>query len=83
MQDLNRLSEQLRKNGQAEGLKKLAASADGQKLGQMADREALAEALRRGDGEALREAVLRLMGTAEGQRLSAEVGKLLRGKGHD
>ena len=83
MQDLNRLSEQLRKNGQTEGLKKLAASADGQKLGQMADREALAEALRRGDGEALREAVLRLMGTAEGQRLSAEVGKLLRGKGHD
>ncbi len=83
MQDLNRLSEQLRKNGQAERLKALAASADGQRLGQMADRAAMADALKRGDSEALRTAVLRLMASSEGQRLSAEVEKLLRGNGHD
>ncbi len=83
MQDLKKLGEELRKNGQAERLKTLAASADGQKLGQMADRAAMADALRRGDSEALRQAVLRLMASSEGQRLSAEVEKLLRGNGHD
>ena len=83
MQDLNKLSEELRRSGQAERLKTLAASADGQKLGRMLDRTALTDAIRRGDGEALRAAVTRLMATEEGRRMNEEIEKLLRGNAHE
>lgn len=82
VQDLEKIGKELRSNGQAERLKTLAASADGQKLRQMADRSALAEAARKGDTAAMRDMMSRLLATAEGQRLSAELQKLLREKSH-
>ena len=44
------------------------------------DEDALAEAVRRGDGEALRGALGRLLATPEGQRLFRELGSMT-GKG--
>ncbi len=82
MQNLEKLGEELQRRGQTEQLKTLAASADGQKLSRMVDRTALAEAVRKGDADALRSIMGRLLSTAEGQRLNAEVQKMLREKGH-
>lgn len=82
VQNLEKLGEELRRSGQAERLKALSSTADGQRLGQMVDRSALSEALKKGDAEALRGIMSRVLATAEGQRLSAEVQKLLREKGH-
>lgn len=82
MQDLEKLAQELQCGGQAQELRHLAASADGQRLGGMVDRAALAEALKKGDAAALQGVMARLLSTAEGQRLNAEVQKLLRGQGH-
>lgn len=82
MQNLEKLGEELRRRGQTEQLKTLAASADGQKLGRMVDRAALAEAARKGDAEALRAIMSRLLATEEGQRMSEQVQKMLRENGH-
>lgn len=82
MQDLEKLGEELRRRGQEGQLKTLAASADGQKLGRMVDRTALSEALRKGDAEALRGIMSRLLSTDEGRRLNAQVQNMLRGQGH-
>lgn len=82
MQDLEKLKEELQRSGQAGQLKTLAASADGQKLGGMVDRAALAEALKKGDAETLRGIMGRLLATDEGRRLSAQVQNMLREKDH-
>jgi hypothetical protein len=82
MQDLEKLAQELQRGGQAQELRHLAASADGQRLGGMVDRAALAEALKKGDANALKGIMGRLLSTAEGQRLNAEVQKLLRERGH-
>ncbi len=56
-------------------LRKIGESPDGRRLrAALGDEEALAEAVRRGDGEALRGALLRLLATPEGQRLFRELG---------
>lgn len=82
VQDLEKLGEELRRRGQTGRLKTLADSADGQRLGGMVDRAALAEALRKGDAETLRGIMGRLLATDEGRRLSAEVQRMLREKDH-
>ena len=82
MQDLEKLREELQRSGQAGQLQHLAASADGQRLGGMVDRAALAEALKTGDANALKSIMAGLLSTAEGRRMSAEVQKLLRERGH-
>lgn len=78
VQNLEKIGEELQKRGQAEKLKTLADSADGKKLSGMVDRRALAEAAKKGDAEALRAMMSRLLQTAEGQRLSEQVQKLLQ-----
>ena len=82
MQDLDKLREELQRSGRAGQLKSLADSADGQKLGRMVDREALQEAMRKGDAEALRGILGRLLATDEGRRLNEQVQSMLRGQGH-
>ncbi len=82
MQDLEKLGEELRRSGQAEKLKGLAATAEGQRLGRMVDRAALSEALRKGDTAALQDMMGRLLRSDEGQRLSAQLQKLMREKPH-
>ncbi|MBR3292914.1 MAG: hypothetical protein IKI69_00615 [Oscillospiraceae bacterium] len=82
MQNLEELAKELQRRGQAEQLKNLAASLDGQKLSAMLDQKALAEAAKSGDTEALRRMMSGILGTAEGQRLSAAVQKLLGEKNH-
>lgn len=62
-------------------LRKIGESPDGRRLrAALGDEDALAEAVRRGDGEALRGALGRLLATPEGQRLFRELGSMT-GKG--
>ena len=82
MQNLEELAKELQRRGQAEQLKKLAASVDGQRLSGMLDQKALAAAAKNGDTEELRRMMSGILSTAEGQRLSAAVQQLLGGKGH-
>ena len=82
MQDLEKLAQELQRSGQAQELQHLADSADGQRLSGMVDRAALAEALQKGDANALKGIMAGLLSTAEGRRMSAEVQKLLRERGH-
>ena len=77
MQDLEKIGEELKKRGQAEKLNTLASSADGRKLGRTPEAQAMAEAFRSGDAAALSDLAGRLLATEEGQRLSAELQKLL------
>lgn len=82
MQDLEKLRQELQRSGQAEKLKTLAASPEGQRLGQMLDRQAVQAALQSGDGAALQQAMGRLLSSPEGQRLSRQLETLFRGQGH-
>ena len=62
-------------------LRKIGESPDGRRLrAALGDEDALAEAVRRGDGEALRGALGRLLATPEGQWLFRELGSMT-GKG--
>ena len=82
MQNLDQIREELQRSGQAEKLKTLASSAEGQKLGRLLDRKTVEEAARRGDTEALRLELSRVLATDEGRRLSAALEQLFRGQGH-
>ena len=82
MQDLDQLKKQLQQSGQAESLRTLAESPAGRQLGRMLDRQAVEAALRQGDTAALQSAVGKLLESAEGQRLSRELEKLMKERGH-
>lgn len=80
MQNLEEIGRELEKRGQVEAIKKLAASADGQKLGGMLDRQAVEKAAKSGDTEALRQMLSRVLETSEGRRLAENVKKLLENR---
>ena len=82
MQNWEELAKELQRRGQAEQLKNLAASADGQQLSRQVDPKALAEAAKSGDTQALRRMMSGILNTAEGQRICAAVQKLLQEKDH-
>ncbi len=77
MQDLEKLAQELRRRGKSEGVRALAESADGQKLGAMIDGSAAERALRSGDSAALQQIMRGVLGTDEGRRLVAELQRLM------
>ena len=81
MQTWEEIEKELKRRGQAEQLKNLASSAEGQKLGQMVDRQALARAAKSGDTETVRAMMSRLLATEEGRLLSEQIRRLLGEKG--
>ncbi len=77
MQDLEKMAQELRRRGKAEGIRALADSADGRKLGSMIDGEAAQRALRSGDSAALQQLLRGVLGTDEGRRLVTELQSLM------
>lgn len=78
MQDLEKLTQELRSKGKTEGLRALAASEDGQRLSAMIDGKAAEQALRSGDSAALQQLLRGVLGTAEGRRLAEHLRTLLQ-----
>ena len=77
MQDLEKMAQELRRRGKTEGIRALADSADGRKLGSMIDGEAAQRALRSGDSAALQQLLRGVLGTDEGRRLVTELQSLI------
>ena len=77
MQELEKLAQELRRRGKTEGIRALADSADGRKLGSMIDGEAAQRALRSGDSAALQQLLRGVLGTDEGRRLVTELQSLI------
>ena len=77
MQDLEKMAQELRRRGKAEGIRALADSADGRKLGSMIDGEAAQRALRSGDSAALQQLLRGVLGTDEGRRLVTALQSLM------
>ena len=77
MQDLEALGRELQRRGKTGELKKLAESADGQRLGRMLDADRVREAARSGDGEALRKLLVGVLATDEGRRLAKQLRELM------
>lgn len=80
MQSFDELARELEKDGKSAGVKALAESADGQRLEQLVDRDALERAARAGDTKALGAILSEILNTAEGKRLAAGVQELFKGK---
>ena len=77
MQDLEKLAQELRRQGKTDGLRALAASEEGQKLGSMIDGREAERALRSGDSAALQQLLQGLLATGEGQRLVSKLQRLM------
>lgn len=80
MQNLEDIGRELERQGKADAIKKLAASADGQKLGKMVDQRAVEKAVKGGDTEALRQMLGKILATSEGQRLAANLKQMMESK---
>ena len=78
MQDLEALGKELQRRGKTGELKKLADSADGQRLGQMLDAETVRRAARSGDSEALKKLLGGVMATEEGKRLAQQLRQMMQ-----
>ncbi len=77
MQDLEKLAQELRRRGKTEGIRALADSPDGQRLGAMIDSREAERALRAGDSSALQQLLQGVLGTSEGRRLVTELQSLM------
>ena len=77
MQSFENIGKELERRGKTGEIKRLAQSADGQRLGQMVDSAAIEQAARNGDGAALSEMLKKILGTAEGQRLAEDVRRIM------
>ena len=77
MQDLEKLAQELRRRGKTEGIRALADSADGQRLGSMIDGKEAERALRSGDSAALQQLLRNVLGTDEGRRLVTQLQGLM------
>lgn len=80
MQSFDELARELEKDGKSARVKALAESADGQRLEELVDRDALERAARAGDTKALGAILSEILNTAEGKRLAAGVQELFKGK---
>ena len=77
MKNFEEIGRELERRGKTGEIKRLAQSADGQRLGQMVDSAAIEQAARNGDGAALSEMLKKILGTAEGQRLAEDVRRIM------
>ena len=77
MEDLESIGRALKRSGKADGIQKLAQSAEGQALGRMVDGQALQKAAQSADSQALRAMLGQVLNTDEGRRLAQQVRKLM------
>ena len=77
-QDFENIGRELERRGKADSIKKLAESADGQRLSRMIDPKAVENAAKSGDSEALKNILGNVLRTAEGQRLAESVRRMMQ-----
>lgn len=77
MQKFSDVSRELEKRGKTNDIKRLAESADGQKLGQMVDSKQIERAAASGDSEAIRNILSSVLSTEEGRRLAENVRRMM------
>ena len=78
MQNFESIGRELERRGKTEDIKKIAESADGQRLSRMIDPKAIENAAKSGDSEALKSILGSVLNTAEGQRLAESVRRLMQ-----
>lgn len=78
MQNFESIGRELERRGKTEGIKKIAESADGQRISRMIDPKAVESAAKSGDSEALRSILGSVLNTAEGRRLAESVKQLMQ-----
>lgn len=78
MANLEALGRELERRGKTDDLKRLAESADGQRLGKMIDARAVEQAARSGDAAALSALLRSVLSTEEGKRLARQAENLLK-----
>ena len=78
MANLEALGRELERRGKTDDLKRLAESADGQRLGKMIDARAVEQAARSGDAAALSALLRSVLSTEEGKRLARQAEKRLK-----
>lgn len=77
MQNISDVSRELEKRGKISEVKRLAESAEGQKISGMIDRKRLEKAAVAGDGEALKNILSSVLSTEEGRKLAENVRKMM------
>lgn len=77
MQKFSDVSRELEKRGKTNDIKRLAESADGQKLGQMVDSKQIERAAASGDSEAIRNILSSVLSTEEGRRIAENVRRMM------
>lgn len=77
MRSIEEIGRELERQGKTAGIKRIAESADGMKVGSMLDAKAVESAARSGDGEALKRMLEQVLSTAEGRRLAEDVRRMM------
>ncbi len=80
MRSIEEIGRELERQGKTAGIKRIAESADGMKVGSMLDAKAVESAARSGDGAALKRMLEQVLSTAEGQRLAEDVRRMMDSK---
>lgn len=78
MQNFENIGKELSRRGKTEGIKRIAESADGQRISRMVDPKALEQAAKSGDNAALKNILNSVLSTDEGKRLAESVKKLMQ-----
>ena len=78
MQNFEELGRELDRRGKTDKLKALADSREVQKLGQMLDPAAVERAARSGDSQAIKNLLISVLSTREGQKLAQSVQQLMK-----
>lgn len=76
--DIAKFERELEKSGRADKLRSLADTPEGRRISAMFDAQAVEDAARRGDADALRDILGRVLNTEDGKRLSALLGEAMK-----
>ena len=77
MQNFEQIGRELQRRGKTEQIRQLAESEDGAKLARLVDANAVEQAARSGDGEALKAILSSVLNTREVRRLAEDVRKMM------
>ena len=77
MQNFEQLVRELERRGKTEQIKQLAESEDGVKLAKLIDANAVEQAAKSGDSEAMRSLLSYMLSTQEGKRLAESVRRMM------
>lgn len=80
MQNFDSLGKELMNGKNAEKIKELANSVEGQKIGGMIDTKAAERAIKSGDASAIQKILAQVLSTDEGKRFADEISRTIKGR---